>query len=58
MHLPAYTLIAFITAPIATKIIFVSDREYGDTERLSSANLGMIQLHLFFGILLSAGLVV
>ncbi len=55
--IPFYSLIALFTIPIAVKIIINVKNFYNDFSKLKPANIYMIQLHLFFGLLLALGYV-
>ena len=52
---PFFTLITFITIPLAFKAVKIAKQNYNKIQELLPANAATIRLHLFFGLLLSAG---
>ncbi len=56
--IPLYTLISFITLPIAFKAISVLMKHYTSINELIPANLATIRLHLLIVVLLAAGFLV
>tara|TARA_Y100000310_G_scaffold345384_1_gene464347 strand:+ start:1546 stop:2460 length:915 start_codon:yes stop_codon:yes gene_type:complete len=55
---PVWTLITFITLPLAVKVYLVSKKHFNEIQELLPANAMTIALHLSIGLLLSVGFIV
>jgi len=56
--MPMFTLLSFLTAPVAIRAVYVAKRNYGNPRKLIPANAGTILVHLFTGLLLCIGYVI
>ncbi len=50
--LPVFTLLSFLTIPLAIRAVYVARRNYGDPRKLIPANAGTVLVHLVTGLLL------
>ncbi len=56
--LPVYSLLAFVTIPLAVKAIKTTLKNYDQIEKLFPANAATIQIHLMLGILLTLSFII
>ncbi len=56
--LPVFTLLSFLTIPLAIRAVYVARRNYGDPRKLIPANAGTVLVHLVTGLLLCTAYVI
>jgi 1,4-dihydroxy-2-naphthoate octaprenyltransferase len=50
--MPSFTLLSFLTAPLALRAMLVARRNYEAPQRLIPANAGTVMVHLLTGLIL------
>ncbi len=56
--IPVFTLLSFLTIPLAIRSVYVAKRNYEDPRKLIPANAGTVLVHLFTGLLLCTAYVI
>jgi 1,4-dihydroxy-2-naphthoate octaprenyltransferase len=56
--MPVLTLLSFLTAPLAAKVVYVARKNYETPKKLIPANAGTVLIHLFTGLLLCIAYVI
>ncbi len=56
--IPVFTLLSFLTIPLAIRSVYVAKKNYEDPRKLIPANAGTVLVHLFTGLLLCTAYII